>query len=158
MIIEEDVPLTVDISTQIEQQDNNTDKTWPISVRFIVVSEFCERFGFYGLKTILPFYLHDFLGFTEDTSTMIIHAWVFFAYSTCVLGGLLADSYLGKFKTIVYFSIIYIFGSTALSIFSIPGITGDPPHAWGAFLALFLVGLGTGGTPNDNRRRCASHC
>ncbi len=44
----------------------------------------------------------------------------------------------GKFKTILYLSFVYVAGSIVLSVTSIPGATGDPPHWWGAAVGLTL--------------------
>lgn len=57
----------------------------------------------------------------------------------------MADCYLGKYKTILYMSIVYSLGNIVLSVTAIPGFTGNPPHWWGAFLGLFLIAFGTGG-------------
>jgi len=103
------------------------------------------RFSFYGLKAILALYLHKYLLFSENSSTMIIHAFIFGAYSCSLLGGYISDSFLGKFKTILYISFIYVAGSIILSVTAIPGATGDPPHWWGAAVGLAVVSLGTGG-------------
>jgi MFS family permease len=51
----------------------------------------------------------------------------------------------GKFKTILYLSLVYCLGSVILSITAIPGVTGTPPHWWGAVLALLILAVGTGG-------------
>lgn len=53
---------------------------YPISTWFIMFAELCERFSFYGFKTILSLYLLNYLKFDQDASTSIVHAFVFFAY------------------------------------------------------------------------------
>ena len=53
---------------------------YPISTWFIMFAELCERFAFYGFKTILSLYLLNYLKFDQDASTSIVHAFVFFAY------------------------------------------------------------------------------
>ena len=67
------------------------------------------------------------------------------SYLSSVLGGGLADSPLGKYRTILYFSLIYAAGNVVMAGTAIPGVTGDPPQVWGAMLGLVLIGLGTGG-------------
>lgn len=52
---------------------------------------------------------------------------------------------LGKYWTILSLSIVYCFGSIILAGTSFPGVTGTPPSAWGCFLGLTLLALGTGG-------------
>lgn len=69
---------------------------YPYAVWFIIGNEFCERFSFYGFKTILSLYLHNFLQFSEDEATACVHAFIFLAYFTPIFGGWLSDSVLGK--------------------------------------------------------------
>ena len=42
------------------------------------------------------------------------------------VGGILSDSYLGKFKTIYYFSLVYLAGNMLVAFTSIPGVLGTP--------------------------------
>eukprot|EP00761_Pharyngomonas_kirbyi_P010130 gb/GECH01010148.1/.p1 GENE.gb/GECH01010148.1/~~gb/GECH01010148.1/.p1 ORF type:complete len:522 (+),score=103.64 gb/GECH01010148.1/:1-1566(+) len=133
-----------------EEQIANEEKKfilfqYPKSVWFIMGNELCERFSFYGFKTILALYLNNYLLFSEDHATTIVHIFIFFAYGFPLLGGWLSDSYLGKFWTIFSLSLVYCVGNIVISITSIPGVTGTPPHWWGAFLGLFLAAIGTGG-------------
>ncbi|KAL6079771.1 Peptide transporter family 1 [Balamuthia mandrillaris] len=118
---------------------------WPPSIKYIMGNEACERFSFYGLKAILALYLKNFLHLSEDTATTVIHTFIFGAYGSSVLGGYIADSFLGKFRTILYISFVYCLGSITLACTALPGATGDPPHWWGAALGLLLVAIGTGG-------------
>jgi len=118
---------------------------YPWSVWFIICCELCERFAFYGFKTILSKYLKDYLKFSEDNATSIVHAFVFVAYFTPLLGGFLADSILGKFWTIFSLSLVYCVGQAIISVTAIPGMTGTPPHWWGCALGLLFVAFGTGG-------------
>eukprot|EP00007_Cunea_sp_BSH-02190019_P000625 CAMPEP_0174241798 /NCGR_PEP_ID=MMETSP0417-20130205/24875_1 /TAXON_ID=242541 /ORGANISM="Mayorella sp, Strain BSH-02190019" /LENGTH=619 /DNA_ID=CAMNT_0015321095 /DNA_START=24 /DNA_END=1883 /DNA_ORIENTATION=+ len=119
---------------------------FPRSIYFIMSNEFCERFSFYGLKAILVLYLADFLGFSEDTATFALHSFIFFAYAMSVVGGYISDSFLGKYRTILYLSLVYCVGTATVSLTAVPGVMpGDPPQWWGAAIGLFLVGIGTGG-------------
>lgn len=126
---------------------------FPFSVWFILISEFGERFCFYGFKTILSLYFLKFLNFSEDLSTTIYHLFIFVAYTTPVIGGYISgnstfftlDVFLGKYWTIFSLSLIYLVGQSLIAITAIPGVTGNPPHWWGCILGLFLVAIGTGG-------------
>ncbi|KAL9657867.1 hypothetical protein ABK040_009455 [Willaertia magna] len=120
---------------------------YPIATWFIILNELCERFAFYGFKTILALYLKDFLRIDEDVATGIVHAFVFLAYFTPLVGGFLADAIFGKYWTILMLSVVYCIGQTVISVTAIPGVTGsvEHPHWWGAALGLVLVAIGTGG-------------
>jgi dipeptide/tripeptide permease len=119
---------------------------YPRVVWLILLNEICERYAFYGFKVLLPLYFRDYLEFSEDGSTALVHGFVFLAFFTPLLGGFLSDSVFGKFWTIVSLSIVYSIGQIVVSLTSIPGATGTtPPHWWGAALGLILVAIGTGG-------------
>uniref|UniRef100_A0A8D2AXP8 Solute carrier family 15 member 2 n=1 Tax=Sciurus vulgaris TaxID=55149 RepID=A0A8D2AXP8_SCIVU len=72
--------------------------SYPLSIAFIVVNEFCERFSYYGMKAVLTLYFLYFLHWNEDTSTSVYHAFSSLCYFTPILGAAIADSWLGKFK------------------------------------------------------------
>ncbi|KAL8189975.1 UNVERIFIED_CONTAM: hypothetical protein K2H54_034195 [Gekko kuhli] len=127
---------------------------YPISIFFIVINEFCERFSYYGMRAVLVLYFKYFLHWTDDLSTAIYHTFVALCYLTPILGALIADSFLGKFKTIISLSIVYTVGQAVLSISSINDLTdgnrdGVPdtieiPIAL-SMVGLVLIALGTGG-------------
>ncbi|TRY99974.1 hypothetical protein DNTS_029386 [Danionella cerebrum] len=127
---------------------------YPISIFFILVNEFCERFSFYGMKAVLVLYFKYFIGWEDDLSTTIYHTFVALCYLTPILGAIIADSWLGKFKTIMYLSIVYTIGQVVMAISAIHDITdtdhdGTPDnktfHIALSMLGLLLIALGTGG-------------
>ncbi|XP_032880749.1 solute carrier family 15 member 2-like [Amblyraja radiata] len=118
--------------------------TYPLSIIFVVVNEFCERFSFYGMKAVLTLYFANFLHWDDDQSTAIYHAFMGLAYFTPVLGALIADSWLGKFKTIVILSIVYIIGLVVTSIGAIPPVGNHTVHLVLSMFGIFLIALGAG--------------
>ncbi|XP_041057159.1 solute carrier family 15 member 2 [Carcharodon carcharias] len=118
---------------------------YPLSILFVVVNEFCERFSLYGMKAVLTLYLTNFLHWDDDLSTAIFHAFTGLAYFTPVMGALIADSWLGKFKTIIILSIVYVIGHIVKSIGAIPTVGDQKLHVILSMFGLFLIALGTGG-------------
>uniref|UniRef100_A0A3B3WLH6 Solute carrier family 15 member 1 n=1 Tax=Poecilia mexicana TaxID=48701 RepID=A0A3B3WLH6_9TELE len=127
---------------------------YPLSIFFIVVNEFCERFSYYGMRAVLVLYFKYFLKWDDDFSTTIYHTFVALCYLTPILGAIIADSWLGKFKTIVYLSIVYAVGQVIMAVSAIHDITdgnkdGTPDnmtlHVALSMLGLLLIALGTGG-------------
>ncbi|NXA39725.1 S15A1 protein, partial [Eudromia elegans] len=127
---------------------------YPISIFFIVINEFCERFSYYGMRAVLVLYFKYFLHWDDNLSTAIYHTFVALCYLTPILGALIADSWLGKFKTIVSLSIVYTIGQAIMSISSINDLTdsnrdGTPDHIAVhvvlSVVGLILIALGTGG-------------
>lgn len=72
------------------------------------VVEMAERFAFYGLSGNLITYLTDNLGEPVATAAKIINTWVGVSYVFPLIGGFIADSCLGRFKTIIVSSVIYL--------------------------------------------------
>uniref|UniRef100_A0A8B9QFC9 Solute carrier family 15 member 1 n=1 Tax=Apteryx owenii TaxID=8824 RepID=A0A8B9QFC9_APTOW len=127
---------------------------YPISIFFIVINEFCERFSYYGMRAVLVLYFKYFLHWEDNLSTVIYHTFVALCYLTPILGALIADSWLGKFKTIVSLSIVYTIGQAIMSISSINDLTDYnrngtpdhiPVHIALSVVGLILIALGTGG-------------
>ncbi|KPM06465.1 Oligopeptide transporter-like protein [Sarcoptes scabiei] len=88
---------------------------------------------------ILVFYFKFILSFNEDLATQAYHIFAMACYFTPVLGAILADSFIGKFWTILSISCIYAAGNIILSFASISGTS------WISFFGLALIALGTGG-------------
>uniref|UniRef100_H0WH76 Solute carrier family 15 member 2 n=1 Tax=Otolemur garnettii TaxID=30611 RepID=H0WH76_OTOGA len=120
---------------------------YPLSIAFIVVNEFCERFSYYGMKAlaVLTLYFLYFLHWSEDTSTSIYHAFSSLCYFTPILGAAIADSWLGKFKTIIYLSLVYVLGHVVKSLGALPILGGPMVHTVLSLVGLTLIALGTGG-------------
>ncbi|XP_009708209.1 PREDICTED: solute carrier family 15 member 1 [Cariama cristata] len=127
---------------------------YPLSIFFIVINEFCERFSYYGMRAVLVLYFKYFLQWDDNLSTAIYHTFVALCYLTPILGALIADSWLGKFKTIVSLSIVYTIGQAIMSVSSINDLTDHnrdgspdnvPVHVALSMIGLILIALGTGG-------------
>ncbi|XP_053561452.1 solute carrier family 15 member 1 [Bombina bombina] len=127
---------------------------YPISIFFIVINEFCERFSYYGMRAVLVLYFKYFLQWDDNFATVIYHTFVALCYLTPILGAIIADSWLGKFKTIIYLSIVYSAGQVVMAISSIHDLTdndrnGVPDiislHVALSMIGLLLIALGTGG-------------
>ncbi|NXK06627.1 S15A1 protein, partial [Herpetotheres cachinnans] len=127
---------------------------YPLSTFFIIINEFCERFSYYGMRAVLVLYFKYFLQWDDNLSTAIYHTFVALCYLTPILGALIADSWLGKFKTIVSLSIVYTIGQAVMSVSSVNDLTdhnldGSPDnvsvHIALSMTGLILIALGTGG-------------
>ncbi|XP_034740659.1 solute carrier family 15 member 2 [Etheostoma cragini] len=118
---------------------------YPASICFIVVNEFCERFSYYGMKAVLTLYFLTYLHWDKDLSTAVYHAFSSLCYFTPILGALIADSWLGKFKTIIYLSIVYVIGHVVKSVGAIPTVGNSSMHIALSMLGLILIAFGTGG-------------
>ena len=111
----------------------------PPCVRNILGSELCERFSWYGLRAILVLYFNHSLGWSKDASISMFSYSSALAYFMPLLGGYLSDSRLGKYRTILYFSCLYVVGCTMLAVSALERLV------WLSILGLVFIGVGTGG-------------
>ncbi|XP_052870615.1 peptide transporter family 1-like, partial [Anopheles cruzii] len=116
---------------------------YPRSIFFIISNEFSERFNYYGMRTVLALYLTQRLAYSADTATVIYHIFTSLAYFFPMMGAILADSWLGKFKTILYLSIVYCAGSTLIALGAIPPL--QLPATSMTVLGLLFIAVGSGG-------------
>ena len=82
------------------------------------------------LPAVLLLYLRNYLGWGDDTATSVYHAFSIFAYFFPLVGGIIADSYLGRYWTIVILSVVYVIGHALKTIGAIPYIPGHTTHAY----------------------------
>lgn len=115
-------------------------KKYPYAVFFILSNEFCERFSYYGMRAILVLYLTRWLKFEKDQATSIFHGFSLLCYLMPLFGAVLADGFLGRYRTILYLSIIYFVGNLIVSTTALP-----PPEWIGPSIGLLLIAVGTGG-------------
>ncbi|KAM3677663.1 solute carrier family 15 member 1 [Ammospiza maritima maritima] len=127
---------------------------FPLGATFIINSDFFERFSFFVTAGVLIIYCINFLRWDVRVTAAIYHTFVALCYLTPILGAIIADSWLGKFKTILYLSIVYITGQAVLTVSSINDLTdhnqdGSPDnvavHTALSMVGLILIALGTGG-------------
>ena len=114
---------------------------------YIVPNELAERFCYYGIRPLLRSFFMSSLGYTKDVAMQLYHVFNMVCYFFPLFGAAISDSWLDKYHTIVYLSLIYAAGTVVLSVTSIPNVLGLPPAipAWGPLLGLALIGIGTGG-------------
>ncbi len=116
----------------------------PSGVPYIIGNEAAERFSYYGMRSILVIYMTQYLvdrgGNSAYMTEAQARAWysVFEAgvYAFPVLGALLADGLLGKYRTILWVSLIYCLGHLALAV--------DDTRV-GLAVGLTLIAIGSGG-------------
>ncbi|XP_052746696.1 uncharacterized protein LOC112053030 [Bicyclus anynana] len=115
----------------------------PISIFCIIATEFCERFSFCGLRTILSLYLRNVLCLHENAATVVYHIFIMMCYTMPLMGAILADNFIGRYRVILYFSIIYFVGTILLCCSAIPPLMLPPTFM--SMIGLVLIAAGTGG-------------
>ena len=108
---------------------------------YILVCEFCERLAYYGFAGSLVLFFQNKLKMSNSDADVQYQAWAGVCYLTPLIGGLVADKYLGRYWTIMLFCAIYAVGLALVVVFSAPGAINDGMF----FLSMYIVALGTGG-------------
>src|SRR5437764_559189 len=76
----------------------------PAGFKFIFWGELAERSSYYGMRTVLALYMTSILGFKENTAAFVMTTFIACCYLAPMLGAVIADQWLGRYKTILYFS------------------------------------------------------
>ncbi|MFC6117970.1 peptide MFS transporter [Macrococcoides bohemicum] len=106
----------------------------------LMLTEFWERFSYYGMKAILLFYLYYSVnkggfGLDEGFAMQIVSIYGALIYMSGVIGGWLADRFIGTRKAILYGAILIMIGHILLSL---------PNNFTLLLIALLFIILGTG--------------
>jgi POT family proton-dependent oligopeptide transporter len=115
----------------------------PRQIPFIIGNEACERFSFYGMRNVLTAFLVGSLlsslpeAEREPAAKEVFHVFVMGVYFFPLLGGWLADRFLGKYRVIFWLSVVYCLGQTLLAL--------STQWKEGFYAGLFLIALGSGG-------------
>lgn len=112
------------------------DNKFPPQIKYIVGNEACERYSFYGMKSILTVFMIQVLLFQESQATFTYHIFSSLCYFFPVVGAFVSDRIWGKYKTILYLSLVYCVGHAVLAVWE---------NEMGLYAGLGLIALGSGG-------------
>ncbi|HET9811492.1 MAG TPA: peptide MFS transporter [Sphingomicrobium sp.] len=114
----------------------------PKGLFMLFFAEMWERFSYYGMRALLIFYLTQHWLFSDSRSTIIYGAYTSLVYITPVLGGYLADKYLGQRKAVLFGGILIALGHMLMTVEGTGGQSDPTINVfWGA-LAFIIVGTG----------------
>jgi POT family proton-dependent oligopeptide transporter len=96
----------------------------PPGIPYIIGNEAAERFSYYGMRAILVVFMSQYLmdsegrlaPLSEQEAQGYFHLFVSATYFTPILGALLADIWLGKYRTILLLSLVYCLGHITLAL------------------------------------------
>ena len=121
----------------------------PPGIPAIVGNEAAERFSYYGMRGILTAFMVKYLFLMGDhagepmsnaQATEYFHWFAMAAYLTPLLGGIISDCWLGKYRTIILLSLGYCIGHALLAMMGMFWSAG-----WLLFLGLAWITIGSGG-------------
>ena len=116
----------------------------PSGIVFIVANEAAERFSYYGMRAILVVFMTQYLMnpagkldvMSENEAQGYYHLFISAVYFTPIFGALLADGFIGKYRTILFVSLFYCLGHFTLAL--------DDTRT-GLLIGLGLISIGAGG-------------
>ena len=116
----------------------------PPGIPYIVANEAAERYSYYGMRAILVVFMTKYLMgpngeldlMSDEQAKTWFHVFVTAVYAFPILGAILADAFLGKYRTIMALSIVYCLGHLALAV--------DDSRS-GLAIGLGLIAIGSGG-------------
>jgi POT family proton-dependent oligopeptide transporter len=124
----------------------------PKGIPYIVGNETAERFSYYGLLAILAIFLTEHLRdvsgnlapLDENTANEWQHNFMAAVYFFPIVGAIMSDWLLGKYRTIISVSILYVLGHATLALMDFPKISGIDPKIL-LMCGLTLIAIGSGG-------------
>lgn len=123
-------------------RDNGTFLGHPKGLFVLFFAEMWERFSYYGMRALLIFYLTQHWLFSDQQASVIYGAYTALVYITPVIGGYLADRYLGQRKAVVFGAVLLTFGHFLMGIEGDGGQAGFAINIFWLALAFIIVGSG----------------
>ncbi len=116
----------------------------PPGIPYIIGNEAAERFSFYGMRSILVVFMTQYMlnasgqadHMSEQEATKWFQYYLSATYFLPIFGGIIADTFFGKFRTIIALSLVYCAGHAVLAF---------NDTRLGLLIGLSLVALGAGG-------------
>ena len=106
----------------------------PTAFKFFFWGEFAERCSYYGMRAILALYMTDKLGVDKGDAGTYMSLFIAACYFFPLAGGYIADNFLGKYWTIVLFSVPYVVAQFLVGV----------ENRYVVFGALVLLAMGSG--------------
>jgi proton-dependent oligopeptide transporter, POT family len=146
-------------STSIPRNADGTYLTAPVpstempkGIPYIVGNEAAERFSYYGMSGILFAFLTEYLRnasgaispMPANQASEWTHYFIAAVYAFPIVGAIFSDWLFGKYRTIVWISLLYCVGHAVLVLVDYPLITGLEPRLL-LGIGLMLLAMGAGG-------------
>ncbi len=87
----------------------------PVGLYILFLTEMWERFSFYGMKALLILYLVKYHLFSDTAGNLLVGSYAALVYAMPVIGGLLADKYLGFRRAVTFGGILLVLGHLGMA-------------------------------------------
>ncbi len=122
----------------------------PRGLLICFATEMWERFSFYGMKYLLLLYLTKYHLFTDEAGLEVLGSYAALVYAMPVIGGLIADRYLGMRKSVILGGLLLVAGHLGMAVEGEQArLVGDvierdtsALQVFYASLALIVIGVG----------------
>jgi POT family proton-dependent oligopeptide transporter len=114
----------------------------PKGLYMLFFAEMWERFSYYGMRALLIFYLTQHWLFSDGKSNLIYGAYTSLVYITPVLGGYVADRYLGQRRAVLFGGILLMIGHFLMAVEGTGGQNDPTINVFWSALAFIIVGSG----------------
>ncbi|CAN7053059.1 unnamed protein product [Brassica rapa subsp. trilocularis] len=151
-LLEEHVMDAVDHDGLVADRSNTGRWT---AAWFIIGVEVAERFAYYGIASNLISYLTGPLGQSTAVAAANVNAWSGISSLLPVLGAFVADAFLGRYRTIIIASLVYVLGMALLTLSALlvpisenkEVVSASPSFLLNVlfFFSLYLVAIGQSG-------------
>jgi len=92
----------------------------PKGLYFLFAVEMWERFSYYGMRSLLTLYMVKYLLFSAEEAGRVYGTYTGLVYATPLIGGYIADRYLGQKKCILIGAILMMIGHFSMAISDLP--------------------------------------
>jgi POT family proton-dependent oligopeptide transporter len=106
----------------------------PRGLSTLFFTEMCERFSYYGMRAFLILYMVHALGFTDARAGSVYGTYTASVWAAAIVGGIIADRWLGQYKSVLVGGIIIALGHFTLAFHPLPFF----------YTGLGLIVVGTG--------------
>ena len=114
----------------------------PKGLYMLFSAEMWERFSYYGMRALLIFYLTQHWLFSDGKSNLIYGAYTSLVYITPLLGGYMADRWLGQRMAVLFGAVLLTAGHFNMAIEGTGGQSDPTINVFWLALALIIVGSG----------------
>ncbi|KAJ6617114.1 POT family-domain-containing protein [Mycena sp. CBHHK59/15] len=167
-IVQESLPSAVQLPTseEIVTLRHVGDKI-SVGAWLVAAIALSERFAFYGVTAPLQNYMqnsrHDplrpgALGLGQSAGTRLSYFLTFFVYITSFGGAVVADGWLGRYKSLKLFASVYIIGVGILFVTSLPTSLDHGAGLGGLIASIIVIGIGAGGMKPNLAPFMADQC
>ena len=132
--------LTIGAKIAIQQEPEFAGH--PKGLYMLFFAEMWERFSYYGMRALLIFYLTKHWLFDDGKANLIYGAYTSLVYITPVLGGYIADRYLGQRKAVLFGGLLLAFGHSLMAVEGVGGQSDPTINVFWLALAFIIVGSG----------------